>query len=79
MIGGIKEAVSAARDGGELRPVEQEEVAQERAEAVLYFGNESDAGVPLHLLRDPHRQRGTLGGATARAATRKGGVAKCHK
>lgn len=42
-------------------------------------GEEEGDGDPVHLLRNPHRQRGTAGGAVDGAATRKSGVAKCHK
>lgn len=33
----------------------------------------------LPALRNPHLQRGTVGGAADRAVTRKGGIAKCNK
>ena len=47
-----EEAASAARDGGELRPGEQETVAQERAETVLHPGREGGAGVPENVHSD---------------------------
>ena len=42
-------------------------------------GEEEGDGDPVHLLRNPHCQRGATGGEAAGAATGKGGVAKCHE
>jgi len=42
-------------------------------------GEEEGDGDPVHLLRNPHCQRGATGGEAAGAATGKGGVAKRHK
>ena len=40
---------------------------------------EEGDGDPVHLFRNPHRQRSATGGEAAGAATGKGGIAKCHK